>query len=281
VRDLWLRAGLTRSVLERLADADAFRSLGLTRREALWQVRGLSDAAGTERLPLFEDRNDVSTPEPPEPDVLLPDMAIGEEVIQDYRSLKLSLKAHPVGLLRGRLDDGGIVPSGRLAALPSGRRLSVAGLVLVRQRPGSAKGVIFATLEDETGVANVIVWPKVFEKYRSVIIGARFLLVNGRLQSQEGVIHIVADHLEDLTPLLACLSDDAAADSHRAEASGMDGALARADEVRRPVEDDIRMRIKPRSRLARLLRDAPELAGDIEKLARQRSRVLPKGRNFH
>ena len=276
VRDLWLRTGLARPVLERLADADAFRSLGLSRRDALWQVRGLSQAASADWLPLFEGHGDISGPEPP---VTLPGMQIGEEVIQDCRSLKLSLKAHPVGLLRSRLDGDGIVPSGRLPGLPSGRRLSVAGLVLVRQRPGSAKGVIFATLEDETGVANVIVWPKVFERYRAVIIGARFLLVSGKLQSEEGVIHVVADHLEDLSPLLACLSEDEQSLA-APNLVDMDGALAHADEVRRPV-DDMQEKIRPRSRLARLLKETPELAEDLKTLARQRSRVLPKGRNFH
>jgi len=271
VRDVWLRAGVTRAVLERLADADAFRSIGLARREALWQARGLSETGSAERLPLFEAREDAAGPDGRrEPEVELPEMKIGEHVIQDYRALTLSLKAHPVGLLRERLAADGIVPSGRLADLPSGKRLSVAGLVLVRQRPGSAKGVIFATLEDETGVANIIVWPKVFARYRPVIIGARFLLVSGRLQSQEGVIHLVAEHLEDLTPLLSCLSDDAISD----------GSLARADEVRRPVED-IKAKIKPRSRLARLLKDSPELTEDLQKLAKQSGKVLPRGRNFH
>ncbi len=273
VRELWLRTGLTRAVIERLADADAFRSLGLDRREALWQARGLSDTTSMERLPLFEGRDDAGGAEP---EVALPDMQVGEHVIQDYRALSLSLKAHPVGLLRDRLDVDGIVPAGRLPDLPGGRRLSVAGLVLVRQRPGSAKGVIFATLEDETGIANVIVWPKVFARYRPVIIGARFLLVSGRLQSEEGVIHIVADHLEDLTPLLACLSEDAVGAGAR-----IDGALARADEVRRPIDDDIRTRRPPNSRLTRLLKEAPELTEDLRRLARQRGKVLPKGRNFH
>ncbi len=276
IRDLWLRAGLSRAVLERLADADALTSIGIGRRDALWQARGLSEAASVERLPLFEgpllEGHDISGTEP---EVALPDMKIGEHVVQDYRALTLSLKAHPVGLLRQRLEADGIVPSGRLAELPSGRRLSVAGLVLVRQRPGSAKGVIFATLEDETGVANIIVWPKVFQRYRPVIIGARFLLATGRLQSQEGVIHLVADHLEDLTPLLSCLSGDDIGDGAR-----FDGALARADEVRRPV-DDIQTKIKPRSRLARLLKGSPELTADLERLAKQTGKVLPKGRNFH
>jgi error-prone DNA polymerase len=156
----------------------------------------------------------------------------------------------------------------------------------VRQRPGSAKGVIFATLEDETGVANVIVWPKVFGRYRPIIIGARFLLVSGRLQSEEGVIHIVADHLEDLTPLLACLSTDQAGEIARIDkvgfdGAGLDGALARADEVRRPIDDDIRTRRPQGSRLTRLLKEAPELTDDLKRLAKQRGKVLPKGRNFH
>ncbi len=161
VRDVWLRTGLEPSVLERLADADAFGSLGLTRREALWAVKALGrtgDAA--QDLPLFA----APTSSPPsgaalEPDAHLPPMPLGEEVVNDYRFLRHSLKAHPVSFVRPHLAARHVTPNGALDTTPSGRRLSVAGLVLVRQRPGSAKGVIFMTIEDEAGVANVIVWP--------------------------------------------------------------------------------------------------------------------------
>jgi error-prone DNA polymerase len=187
-----LRRGtaLSSSTLERLADADAFGSLGLSRRAALWAVRGLGEAP----LPLFAAaERGVER----EPEVALPDMALGEEVVADYRALRLSLKAHPLALLRDRLAALGAVPAAQLAHMPNGKRVAVAGLVLVRQRPGSANGVVFATLEDETGVANVIVWPDRFERFRSVVMGARLMLVRGRLQRDGIVIHLVAESLVD------------------------------------------------------------------------------------
>src|SRR6266568_2384913 len=150
VRDLWLRTRLPPAALERLAESDAFRSLGLARRDALWAVRALQRSGDKDDLPLFAR---VAMPEL-EPDADLPPMPLGEEVIEDYRHLRLSLKAHPVSFLRGDLERRGILRHERLAALPSGRRVTVAGLVLVRQRPGSASGVIFMTLADETGIAN-------------------------------------------------------------------------------------------------------------------------------
>jgi error-prone DNA polymerase len=267
VRDLWLRAGLSRAALERLAEADAFRSLGLDRRAALWEVRALDPAAAAERLPLFAGAADDLAREP---EVALPDMPLGEHVVNDYRALSLSLKAHPVSFLRADLAARRIVPAGRLAELPSGRRISVAGLVLVRQRPGTASGVIFATLEDETGVANVIVWPKIFERYRPIVLGARLLRVTGRLQSEQGVIHVVAERLEDLSPLLAKLS---------AESLGPNG-LARADEVRRPV-DEQRHKVKPGSRLTRMIADDPPPLEDLQAVSQRARAAMPKGRNFH
>jgi DNA-directed DNA polymerase III PolC len=279
VRDLWLRSGLGRAQIERLADADAFRSIGLDRRAALWAVRALDDKSAEERLPLFEN---LST-RPADPDhagieiageaeVRLPPMPPGEQVVHDYRYLSLSLKAHPVSFLRPHLEARGILRHETLERLATGRRADVAGLVLVRQRPGSAKGVIFMTLEDETGVANVIVWPKVFERYRALVLGSRLIRVTGRLQNESGVIHVVADRVEDLTPLLSEI-----------EKQGLgDAGLANADEVRRPVMD-IREKIKPRSRLARLLKDMPQLRQDFEKMKKTEvsAKVLPKGRNFH
>jgi DNA polymerase III alpha subunit len=145
----------------------------------------------------------------------------------------------------------------------------VAGLVLVRQRPGTAQGVIFATIEDETGVANIIIWPKIFERYRPIVLGARFVKVTGRLQAEQGVIHIVAERLEDLSPLLSKLSADQLGPS----------GIARADEVQRPVEEQ-RQKFKSGSRLTRLIASEPDLADDIAQFARKAAAVLPKGRNF-
>ena len=194
IRDLWLRSALKPPVLERLATADAFRSLGLDRREALWAVRALRRAGDKDDLPLFAHAAMPAC----EPDVALPPMRMGEQVVEDYRRLHLSLKAHPVSFLRRELDRRGILPHEKLATTPSGRRVTVAGLVLVRQRPGSANGVIFMTLEDETAVANTIVWPKIFETFRPIVLGARLIGVTGKLQNEAGVIHVVADRLDDL-----------------------------------------------------------------------------------
>jgi error-prone DNA polymerase len=220
VRDLWLRSGLSSTVLERLADADAFRSLGLDRRQALWAVRALDRVGDQDDLPLFASRPERDT----EPDARLPPMPLGAHVVEDYRRLSLSLKAHPASFLRARLSARGILRSDALPSVRNGERIIVAGLVLVRQRPGTAGGVIFMTLEDETGVANIIVWPKVFERLRAIVLGARFVAVTGKLQSEQGVIHIVAERMNDLTPMLGLLSETGQTIS----------ALAHADEVRRP-----------------------------------------------
>jgi error-prone DNA polymerase len=263
VRDLWLRTGLTRAAIERLADADAFRSIGLDRRDALWAARGLG--GDKTRLPLLDTAalGDIRR----EPDFGLPPMPIGEHVVNDYRYLSLSLKAHPVSFLRRELSARNIVATEALGTLSSGRRVTVAGLVLVRQRPGTAKGVIFMTLEDETGIANAIVWSKVFERFRPVVLGARLVAVTGKLQSESGVIHVVADRLDDLTPMLAVLSEDA----------GDIESLSRADEVRRAVADDPRERIN--ARRARIAGEEPG-GRDLAALSASAGKVMPKGRNF-
>jgi error-prone DNA polymerase len=203
VRDLWLRTRLKPSALERLAAADAFNSLGLSRREALWIVKGLRRAGDKDDLPLFAR---ASMPEL-EPDVDLPPMRPGQQVIEDYRHLHLSLRAHPISFIRPDLDRRGIVPHDKLPAVPQGQRVTVAGLVLVRQRPGEGKA-IFLTLEDEGNIANIIVWIPVFERYRPIVLGARVVAVTGTLQNESGVIHIIADHMEDLTALLSRLAHD-------------------------------------------------------------------------
>ncbi|MGQ9371188.1 error-prone DNA polymerase [Azospirillum sp. ST 5-10] len=201
VHDLWRRARLSPGALERLARADAFRSLGLDRRAALWTVKAL----GAEPLPLFATLADSGQAEPA---VALPDMALGEHVVMDYASLTLSLKAHPLALLRDGL--AGTAPAERLAATPDGARLTVAGLVLVRQRPGTGK-VIFITLEDETGIANLVVMPPVYERFRRAILTARLLAATGRVEKDGAVIHLKVERLADLTHRLAELT----ADHHR------------------------------------------------------------------
>ena len=228
VRALWRRAGLDAKALEALARADAFGTLGLDRRAALWEIKGLplAGAAGTP-LPLFAAAGEEERGE--EPQVVLPEAALSEEVVDDYRSLRLSLKAHPVSFLREELSEMGLVEAARLAALPDGTWLRLAGLVLVRQRPGSAKGVIFATLEDETGIANAIVWPDVFARYRQTVLKASLLMVEGRLQREQTVIHLVAQRLTDMTDRLHALARPEAF-----LAPPFEGSLARADEVKRP-----------------------------------------------
>ena len=220
VRHLWLRTGLPPKALKKLAHADAFNSLGLSRRDALWAVKALQRSGDKDNLPLFAR---VSMPAL-EPDANLPVMLPGEQVIEDYRHLHLSLKAHPVSFLRRDLDARGIVRHELLPTLVPGRRATIGGIVLVRQRPGTGNA-IFMTLEDETAIANTIVWPRKFEEYRPVVMGARLISVSGVLQNEKNVIHIVADHFEDLTFLLRRLSE---------QGERIDPALP-PDEIKRPV----------------------------------------------
>ncbi len=197
--DLWRRAGLKAKSLERLANADAWRSVGLDRRRALWALKGLKE----QPLPLFlaadRDQRPASPAAPVEPAAELPAMRLGEHVVEDFVSLRLSLKEHPVALLRRRLGRLGAVLNDELPEIANGARTTVAGLVITRQRPGTAKGVIFATLEDESGVANVVIWADVFETYRRAVVGARLLLVRGQVQREGLVIHVVAKELIDLS----------------------------------------------------------------------------------
>jgi error-prone DNA polymerase len=263
VRDVWLRTGLSPRILERLADADAFGSLGLTRRDALWAAKALGRVGDRDDdLPLFvaADHAIPAHHVSREPDVHLPPMPIGEEVINDYRFLHLSLRAHPAQFLRADLNGRGISQNEALRCVASGAYMRISGLVTCRQRPGSANGVVFMTIEDESAVANVIVWPKVFERLRPVVLNARYVAVAGRVQEESGVIHVVAEQLEDLTHFLARLAE------HGAEIDG----LARCDEVRRPVEDQREARLLGgrHNRLVKLMREMPELAGDLDVSAR-------------
>jgi len=193
VRDVWRRARVGAGALERLAEADAFASLGLDRRAALWEVRAL----GEKPLPLF-----AGVDEGAEPAVALAPMTAGKEVVEDYGSVGLSLRRHPVAFLREELARRRMITCSALADITQGRRVTVPGIVLVRQRPGSAKGVMFVTLEDETGHANLIVWPSVFERYRRIVLSAGMLACTGKVQREGLVIHVVAETLEDLSDLL-------------------------------------------------------------------------------
>ncbi len=262
---LWRKSGLGRAVLERLAEADAFRSAGLDRRRALWALKALGDPP----LPLFAAAEAASHPGPlpptrgegegggetrtaavsenPSPTTqgrgqgeggagyrsataaepsssphpspppatererwaasLLPEMPLGEHVVEDYAATGLSLKRHPLAFLRSELADEGLVAAADLATLPLDRRLSIAGIVLIRQRPGSANGVVFVTIEDETGIANLIVWPAILERFRRAALGATLLRCTGKLQREQSVVHIVAERLDDWTARLNTLRD--------------------------------------------------------------------------
>ncbi len=264
VRELWLRTGLPPKALQKLAHADAFNSLGLNRRDALWAVKALQRAGDKDNLPLFAR---VSMPAL-EPDAHLPSMPPGGQVIEDYRHLHLSLKAHPVSFLRCDFDARGIVRHEVLPSILPGRRTTIGGLVLVRQRPG-AGNAIFMTIEDETGIANTIIWPRKFEQYRPIVMGARLISVTGILQNEKGVIHIVADRFDDLTPLLGRLS----------EYGNRIDTIMPPDVIKHPVYSRQRHPRSGDALVTMLKMDGP----DIEELAaaQNTSQVMPKGRNFH
>lgn len=186
-------AGVPLAAMERLADADAFRSLGLDRRQALWEVSALSDIP----VGLFKGAGSNEKEE-----VELPEMSLSEHVLQDYSSLSLSLKAHPVSFLRKELYKQQILTTKELDLWPDGTPVRVAGLVLVRQRPGTAKNICFITLEDETGTANLVVFKNKFDYYRKQILSAKLLMVEGKLQKEGEVIHVIAEQLYDFSMLL-------------------------------------------------------------------------------
>jgi error-prone DNA polymerase len=327
LRDVWLRTGLSPRVLERLADADAFGSLRLSRREALWAAKALGRAGDQDDLPLWRAAKPLPMPNalqfrqnpPPamtaapsrgnltptsiglhgteiggqpqsnnwqhlqapseskreseltvsrtdfhEPEVNLPPMPLGEEVVNDYRFLHLSLRAHPASFLRADLERRGVMCNSELRRLVSGSRVTVSGLVTVRQRPGSANGVIFMSLEDETALANIIVWPNQFERFRAIVLGARYVSVSGRMQEECGVIHVVADVLKDLSALLAQLAKaDATSESPD-------------DGIRRLPADARHAREQDQS-LANLR--AAALTADLDVPARATRHVIPKPRS--
>jgi error-prone DNA polymerase len=205
VDQLQARGGIPPHSIQRLAEADAFRSIGLDRRQALWDARALKPAPD---LPLFtaaQARDEGVETEP----TRLPAMPLGEHVVSDYQTVRLSLKAHPMQFLREQYAARGFVTANELGGIRNGRRISLAGLVLIRQRPGSAKGVCFITLEDETGIANLVVWPDAFAAQRKVVMGARLMTVHGIVQKDEDIIHLVARTLEDDSYMLRHLSDEA------------------------------------------------------------------------
>ncbi len=244
VEQLARRASLPRRALRLLADADAFRSIGLGRREALWEVRRTPDG----ELPLFAAARARELGE--EPDAMLPDMPMSEHVAADYQVTRLSLKGHPMEFLREGFGREGVLSCRAASETKNGRQVKVAGVVLVRQRPGEGKA-IFITLEDETGICNVLLWARIFEVQRAAVMASRLMVVEGEIQrSEEGVVHLMGVRVHDRTAELGRLSED-----HRTEIE-----LSRADVFEHPQ--------MPRHHVPR-----GSHPRDV--------RILPKSRDFH
>jgi error-prone DNA polymerase len=243
MEDVARRAAVPQAALKRLADADAFGSLGLDRREALWAARRTPDG----ELPLFVAA--AARELGAEPDMALPAMAAAEQVAVDYQTLRLSLKGHPMAHLRALLVPDRVLDCAGVSAARNGRIVRTAGIVLVRQRPGKGNA-IFISIEDETGVTNIVLWARLFERYRREVMAARLLLVEGEVQrSPEGIVHLMARRVEDRSHLLARLTD-----------GGTPIALSRADEFLHPQHP----------------RGAAKSASHPRNV-----RILPKSRDFH
>ena len=244
---------LPKRALILLADADAFRSIGLDRRAALWAVRRLPDDVP---LPLFTTAAARELPD--EQAQPLPSMPRSEHVVADYQTIRLSLKGHPMEFLRARFEREGVIACSSVSDARDKQHVRCAGVVLVRQRPGSAKGVVFMTLEDETGIANIVVWPKVMERFRKEVMGSRLILVEGTIQSSpEKVVHLVAERLFDRSHDLLDLANDTPRRKH---------ALPVAPALIEPLNDD--------------RRDHPD--HPAQKIRHPRNvRILPPSRDFH
>ena len=244
---------LPKRALILLADADAFRSIGLDRRAALWAVRRLPDDVP---LPLFTTAAARELPE--EQAQPLPSMPRSEHVVADYQTIRLSLKGHPMEFLRAGFEREGVIGCSSVSDARDKQHVRCAGVVLVRQRPGSAKGVVFMTLEDETGIANIVVWPKVMERFRKEVMGSRLILVEGTIQSSpEKVVHLVAERLFDRSHDLLDLANDTPRRKH---------ALPVAPALIEPLNDD--------------RRDHPD--HPAQKIRHPRNvRILPPSRDFH
>jgi error-prone DNA polymerase len=250
-------------MLEKLAAADAFRSLGLDRRQALWEVKAL---ANSPPLPLFEWGEARDTGE--EAEVRLPEMAVSEHVVNDYQTLRLSLKAHPLSFLRESFGREGVLSCEELGKTKDGAWVRVAGVVLVRQRPGSGN-VVFMTIEDETGIANAVIWPKLLDKFRKVVMTSRLILIEGRVQKQveehADIIHVVAARLIDRSDWLLRLSEWAA---------DMDVPVANADEVLHPEPGSAH----PSRKEGRV---HPRFSRAPKPRHPRNVRIIPKSRDFH
>ena len=277
--DLWRRSGLTKRQIVALARADAFASLGLSRRDVLWAVRGFSDV----HLPLFDGPPlDGLQERDPEPAVTLPAQTLGEEVVDDYGSFSMSLRSHPLELLRSTFAQRRISSTEVLKNSKNGDVFTLAGLVLVRQRPGTASGVVFVTIEDEKGIANLVVWPKVFEAHRRIVMGARLLGVRGRIQrvgeGEHIVTHLVAEELWDLSAELDSISD----------LDTLHLTQGRGDEVRTDPGDRRTLKIaeanatRHRSSRTAPVKSVPTKPGyDPSRIVLDRPKIKIASRDFH
>ena len=253
VESLKHRAMISPAIIERLAAADAFRSLALDRRQALWDARSVK---GLPDLPLFaaaQERDEGTEMVA----FRLPDMPLSEQVVADYQTLRLSLKAHPMSFFRGDLAKRGFTPASSLRRCKVGAFINVAGIVLIRQRPGSAKGVCFITLEDESGVINLVIWPDLMEKLRKVIMSARMMEVRGRVEYDDEVTHVIVTTIVDASAKLMTLSED-----------HLVPAIARADDVNRPL---------PHSHRSPQISELPPIRHGHPRDAR----IIPNSRDFH
>ncbi len=253
IESVWRRGQAHPRFLTRLAEAGAFAALGYSRREALWEAKAIRS---TKPLPLFAgDMDGEGITEPP---ITLPHATRGEEVVEDYVATRLTLRDHPLALLREKIGSQ-VVTAQTQTDTPDGTPLTIAGLVITRQRPGTASGVVFLTLEDETGVANVVVWTKIYERFRRAVISGRLLRVTGKLQREGIVTHLIAWHIEDLSHLLDQLG----------ESTDREGAInasnGRADETKRPV----------------LNRKPPSPHRSRARHPREQAKVLFPSRDFH
>ena len=280
VAELRDRARVPVGHVERLASADAFGSMDMSRRQALWDARSL--VGGTD-LPLFAhaDERDEGAERGR---AILPKMPLSEEVVADYQTTRLSLKAHPMAFLRASLAERGFVRACDLRSRKFRSMVHVAGVVLIRQRPGSAKGVCFITLEDETGVINLVVWPDLKEKQRQVVMGSRLMEVRGRVEYDDEVIHVIAHHMTDATQDLHRLSDDLLnAPVARADHvnSPLPGKFNPRDDLRSGADDSANPAIRPRDLVDQLPNaDAPATRSHPRNV-RIIPRIIPKSRDFH
>jgi error-prone DNA polymerase len=253
VESLKHRAMISPAVIERLAAADTFRSLALDRRQALWDARSVK---GLPDLPLFaaaQERDEGLEAAA----YRLPDMPLSEQVVADYQTLRLSLKAHPMSFLRSDLAKRGFTPASNLRRCKVGAYINVAGVVLIRQRPGSAKGVCFITLEDESGIINLVIWPDLMEKLRKVIMSARLMEVRGRVEYDDEVTHVIVTNIVDASAKLTTLSE-----------APLVPAIARADEVNKPLPHTHR---------------SPQINGlpPIRHGHPRNAKIIPNSRDFH